>query len=55
MITAEKIPNETFAFWTVLLLAVLLISNYGRQIINGVLSILFELFIGGKNPVTPGS
>lgn len=49
MTTADNIPNETFAFWTVLLIAILLISNYGKQIINWVLLKLYDLFIGKKD------
>lgn len=53
MITADKIPGETFAFWTAILVVVLLISNYGGKIISWILMKLYDFFIGGNNHATP--
>jgi hypothetical protein len=55
MIPGDKIPNETFGFWSVMLIAVLLISNTGKQIISWILMRLYDLFIVNKDHISPST
>lgn len=52
MVTADKIPGENIALWATILIAVLLISNYGKRFITWILMKLYDLFIGGKEQPT---